>query len=197
MVANLLLLIVTLIVQGSSTNLTLVNLVFIFFFLLSTNSVLVWTGHVLEQFIPFLLCLFNALVNMSNVLLMAGRGTGNGDQGLGNGTDGVLLALLYVASIPVFVAGILLGINNREQVFHGLPLYCVVKINSIQMISTLLDALFCSVSLILAGWIAIKLLLTQQTMDTLLNHFVNNPLLSVVFVTRVMVFLGFVLAALI
>ncbi|KAJ7265412.1 hypothetical protein B0H12DRAFT_197579 [Mycena haematopus] len=204
------LLAVTLIVQGSSASPSLVNLEIIFIITSSTSSALIWTGHARDTHPPFALCLFNASATMSNTPLVAGAalalvvkvwGTAmeilhpRFTRLLGWITWNPLLVLFpFVSAIPLFLAGIALGIEHRDHVLRGAPFYCVVNLDAPQAASSALGAAFTFISLVLAAWTSVRLIQTRQHVDR--QRFTGDAgSVSFVYATRVLLFSLFVLAA--
>ncbi|KAF7335285.1 hypothetical protein MSAN_02339200 [Mycena sanguinolenta] len=204
------LLTVTLIVQGFTANPSLVNLEIIFIISSSTSSALIWTGHARDTHPPFGLCLFNAAATMSNTPLMAGAalalvlkvwgiGMGIWHPRLTPLTEWAtwtpfLLLFPFISAIPLFLAGIVMGLEHRDQVFRGSPFYCVVNLDTPQTTSSILGAAFTLTSLVLAAWTSVNLIKTRQRAGR--GRFTEDPgSVSPVFATRVLLFSFFVGAA--
>ncbi|KAJ7034136.1 hypothetical protein C8F04DRAFT_1102367 [Mycena alexandri] len=202
------LLVVTLFLQGPTANSTLINLEFIFIIASSTSSVLIWTGHALDPEPPFALCLFNASATMANTPLMAGAAVTIVIKIWGTAMmfwhprcrpamvwiiwPPFLVLLPFLLAIPIFIAGVVIGLENRTAVFRGSPFYCVVNSDPVQTTSVLLGAVFTFTSLVLASWTAIKLLGTRRRAGSRLTDDSN---LSYAFALRVVLFSVFVGAA--
>ncbi|KAJ7165964.1 hypothetical protein C8R46DRAFT_1351443 [Mycena filopes] len=199
---------VTLFLQGLTANSTLLNLEFIFIIVSSTNSALIWTGHALDPEPPFALCLLNASATMSNTPLTAGAAVAIVAKVWGTAMmfwlpqcrpvmlwiiwPPFLLLFPYLLSIPVFVAGLVIGLKDRTTVYRASPFYCVVDSAPIQTTSSLLGAVFAFVSLVLAAWTTIKMFQTRRRAGTRLA---DDPNVSYAFAFRVLLFSGFVGAA--
>ncbi|KAJ7094379.1 hypothetical protein C8R44DRAFT_814342 [Mycena epipterygia] len=201
--------VVTVIVQGFSGNSPLLNLEAIFILSSSTSSALIWTGHARDSHPPFALCLMNASAIMSNTPLMAGAALSVVIKVWGTAMviwhprfrpmlermiwTPFLLLLPFVFAIPVFIAGIALGLDDRTKVFRGSPFYCVVDRDAIQIISSILGATFTLLALILATWTAVNILVTRRNVGR--SRFTEDPHISYAFPLRVIVFSVFVGAA--
>ncbi|KAJ6515272.1 hypothetical protein C8R45DRAFT_955891 [Mycena sanguinolenta] len=204
------LLAVTLIVQGPSTNPSLVNLEIIFILSSSTSSALIWTGHARDTHPPFGLCLFNAAATMSNTPLMAGAALALVLKVWGTGMaiwhprftrllewvtwTPLLLLLPFVSATPLFLAGIVMGLEHRDQVFRGSPFYCVINLDGPQATSSILGAAFTLTSLVLAAWTSVKLIKARRRAGR--ERFTTHPdSVSFMFAIRVLLFSFFVGAA--
>ncbi|KAJ7770995.1 hypothetical protein DFH07DRAFT_804443 [Mycena maculata] len=203
------LVVVTLHVQGLQANPTLLNLEVIFILSCSTTSALIWTGHARDPDPPFGLCLMNASATMSNTPLMAGAALAVVTKVWGSATltwhprcavamqwiiwTPFLLVLPFIFAIPLFLAGIVVGLEDQSKVFRGSPFYCVLNVDSLQTISPVLGALFTSVSLVLVSWISVRLLLIRRRVRA--TRLTNDPNISYAFAFRVILFSVFVGAA--
>ncbi|KAF7352261.1 hypothetical protein MVEN_01189800 [Mycena venus] len=201
---------VTLLVQDATANLTLLNLEVIFIISSSTSSALIWTGHARDSHPPFTLCLFNASATMSNTPLMAGAALALVAKVWGTAMiiwhpryrqlfewvtwTPFLLSFPYISAIPLFIAGIVSGLQHRNQVFRGSPFYCVVNLDAPQSTSSILGAIFTFISLVLAAWTSVKLIRTRQRTER--QRFTSDPgSISFMFAIRVILFSFFVGAA--
>ncbi|KAF8182107.1 hypothetical protein K438DRAFT_1975651 [Mycena galopus ATCC 62051] len=204
------LLTVTLLVQSPSTNPSLVNLEVIFIISSSTSSALVWTGHARNLHPPFALCLLNASAVMSNIPLMAGAALSLVTKVWGTAMiiwhprfarplewimwTPFLILFPFISAVPIFVAGVALGLEHQNQVFRGSPFYCVVNLDTPQAISTIFGAIFTLTSLVLAAWTSVQLIRTRLRFDR--QRFTNDPgSVSLMFAIRVLLFSVFVGAA--
>ncbi|KAJ7784138.1 hypothetical protein B0H16DRAFT_1296314 [Mycena metata] len=202
------LLAVTLFLQGPTANSTLINLEFIFIIASSTNSILIWTGHALNPEPPFTLCVFNASAIMANLPLMAGAAVTIVIKVWGTAMmfwhprcrstmvwiiwPPFLVLFPFLLAVPIFIAGVVIGLKNRTAVFRGSPFYCVVNLGPIQTTSSLLGAVFTFTSLVLASWTAIKLLGNRRRAGSRLT---DDAHLSYAFGLRVLLFSVFTAAA--
>ncbi|KAJ7043036.1 hypothetical protein C8F04DRAFT_1286952 [Mycena alexandri] len=169
--ANSVLLAVTLISQGWDTNRALVNLEAIFIVTSACGSLLVWTGHALDQHPPYGLCLANASMVMANVPLMAGSALAIVLKVWGGVMIAchprwqpvvkwiiwtpVLLSLPYVSGIPLFIAGLVIGIRHPSTVYRGSPFYCVVDHPMLQNATSGFGAGYTFLCLALSVWTTI------------------------------------------
>ncbi|KAJ6536670.1 hypothetical protein DFH09DRAFT_992222 [Mycena vulgaris] len=202
--------IVTLLVQGLTASGTLLNLELIFILTSSTTSSLTWTGHARTLDPPFGLCLFNASATMSSVPLMAGAAFSIVTKVWGTAMviwhprcrfvlewvvwTPLLILIPFLFGIPLFIAGIAVGLEDRTKVFRGSPFYCVVDQDSLQTIASILGAVFTLISLILAIWTSIELFISRRRIGS--NRFTQfDPRIPYAFTFRVILFSLFVGAA--
>ncbi|KAJ7696226.1 hypothetical protein B0H17DRAFT_1198146 [Mycena rosella] len=201
--------IVTLLVYGMKANWTLVNLEIIFILSSSTTSALIWTGHARDLHPPFELCLMNASATMANVPLMAGAALSIVAKVWGTAMGiwhprvrpvlewiiwtPILVLLPFIFAVPLFVAGIALGVRDRTKVFRGSPFYCLLGQDSLQTMASVLGAVLTLISLILASWTAIDGFVTWRRVGG--RRIIENPLISYAFILRVILFSVFVGAA--
>ncbi|KAJ7167808.1 hypothetical protein C8R46DRAFT_1350744 [Mycena filopes] len=199
---------ITLFLQGPTANSTLLNLEFVFIVVSSTNSALIWTGHALNPQPPFALCLLNASATMSNIPFTGGAAVAIVAKVWGTAMmlwhprcrhamrwitwPPFLVLFPYILSIPVFIAGVMIGLKDRSTVYRASPFYCIVDSAPIQTASCLFGAVTAFVSLVLAAWTTIKLLQTRRRAGTRLT---DDPNVSYAFALRVIFFSGFVAAA--
>ncbi|KAJ6615619.1 hypothetical protein B0H10DRAFT_2255826 [Mycena sp. CBHHK59/15] len=200
----------TLVIQGSKANIILLNLEIIFILTSSTSSILIWTGHARDSHPPFGLCVFNAAVTMSNIPLMAGAALALVAKVWGTAMMiwhpcmrptlmewvvwvPLLVLLPFVSSTPLFFVGIGLGLKDQSRVFRGSPFYCVLDNSMLQTVSTALGAAFTLLALVLSAWTMINLFVTRRRVRT--RRFTEDPNISFPFACRVILFSGFVGAA--
>ncbi|KAF7305215.1 hypothetical protein MKEN_01236700 [Mycena kentingensis (nom. inval.)] len=140
-VANTFLLIITF-VSHNANNLPLLNLEFIFLITSASASILAWSGHALDSHPPFGLCLWSAVVSMSDVPLMGGSAFAVVLKVWGSVVMATsphwrrtvewttwtpfLLILPYASAIPMFLIALGIGLRNPNLVYRGSPFYCVV-----------------------------------------------------------------------
>ncbi|KAJ7468559.1 hypothetical protein FB451DRAFT_1560288 [Mycena latifolia] len=203
------LLTVTLVALGLRVNWTLFNLEVIFILTSSTTSALVWTGNARNSNPPFELCLMNASATMSNTPLMGGAALSIVAEVWGTAMiiwyprcrpvlkwiiwTPFLLLLPYIFAIPLFIAGISLGLEDRTKVFRGSPFYCILDQYSLQTMSSVLGAVFTLISLILAAWTSVNLFVTRRRVGS--TRFSEDSNLSYAFAFRVILFSFFAGAA--
>ncbi|KAJ7076196.1 hypothetical protein B0H15DRAFT_602704 [Mycena belliarum] len=172
------LLTVTLLAMGLRANPTLLNLEIIFIISSSTSSVLIWTGNARNMDPPFSLCLMNASAVMANVPLMAGAALAIVAEVWGTAMTiwyprfrpvlqwviwtPFLVLLPYISAIPLFIAGTLLGLKDRTDVYRGSPFYCVLDQLPLQMATSIFGAAFTLIALVLATWTSVNLIATRR-----------------------------------
>ncbi|KAJ7703332.1 hypothetical protein B0H17DRAFT_1194518 [Mycena rosella] len=202
------LLVVTLVAQGSKANLTLLNLEIIFILSSSTNSALIWTGHARDLNPPFQLCLMNAAVTISNIPLVSGAALSIVAQVWGTAMGiwhprmksvmewvvwtPILVVLPFLFAVPLFIAGIMLGVRDHTKVFRGSPFYCSLP-DFLLTISTVFGTVFALLTFILATWTVVDRLVARRRVGS--RRVIEDSIISYAFTGRVILFSVFVLAA--
>ncbi|KAJ7636830.1 hypothetical protein FB45DRAFT_682950, partial [Roridomyces roridus] len=205
------LLLVTLYLQGLDANATLVSLEFIFILTSSSASALVWTGHGLDPDPPFGLCLWNASVVMANTPLMAGAALAIVTKVWGTTMSiwhprwqpvmswitwtPFLISIPFLFGCPLLFTAVGLGLKNRDLVYRGSPFYCLLDVDSLQILSSAFGAILTFTSLVLAAWTSVKLVRTRRRIGSARFSAEDSNGISYAFVLRVIFFSLFVGAA--
>ncbi|KAJ7681209.1 hypothetical protein B0H17DRAFT_898265, partial [Mycena rosella] len=200
--------IITVVVQGLRTSATLLSLQLSFILASGAASALIWTGHARDLNPPFELCLINASAIMSNIPLNGGAALSLVVNVWGAAMiiwhprvrpvmqwitwTPILILFPWIFSLPLFIAGIVVGLQDRTKVFRGSPFYCVLD-DSLQTISAALGAVLALTTLILATWTSINLFINRRRVGS--SRFSENSNISYTFTSRVIVFSIFVGAA--
>ncbi|KAJ7771559.1 hypothetical protein B0H16DRAFT_1305969 [Mycena metata] len=190
--ANSVLLAVTLVSQRWDTNYVLVNLEAIFILTSAGGSLLVWTGHALDQHPPYKLCLVNASLGMANVPLMAGSALAIVLKVWG----GVMIAchprwqpvVKWIIWMPLVVYSIRIGNQNPSTVYRGSPFYCVVDHPMLQNATSGFGAAYTFLCLVLSVWTTVNLIATRWRIRRIIEY----PGVSYPFVCRTLFFSIFV-----
>ncbi|KAJ7628834.1 hypothetical protein FB45DRAFT_44927 [Roridomyces roridus] len=205
------LLLVTLYLQGLDANATLVNLEFIFILTSSSASALVWTGHALDPDPPFGLCLWNASAVMANTPLMAGAALAIVTKVWGTTMSiwhprwrpvmswitwtPFLISIPFFFGCPLLFTAVGLGLKNRDLVHRGSPFYCLLDVDSLQILSSAFGAILTFTSLVLAAWTSVKLVRMRRRIGSVPFSGEDSNGISYAFVLRVIFFSLFVGAA--
>ncbi|CAK5279278.1 unnamed protein product [Mycena citricolor] len=203
-VANAVLLGAILASQRANANANLLNLIFLFVVTSLTGSSLALTGHALDEHPPFPLCLQSALVAMSNVPVEAGAALALVLRVWGSVVIACrpsqrraveivtclpfLLAIPLISSLPLFIAGLVIGLGERDRVFRGSPFYCVVDHTTLQDASSGLGAAFTFICLVFAAWTTWLLVTTRWNVRRIIEY----PGVSYPLVLRTLTFSIFV-----
>ncbi|KAJ7491190.1 hypothetical protein FB451DRAFT_1389918 [Mycena latifolia] len=205
--SNIILLAVTLISQRRDANPVLINLEGIFVFTSASGSLLIWTGHARDSHPPYGLCFTNALVGMSNVPFMAGSALSIVLKVWGSVMIAchprwgkavgyiiwmpVLIALPYVSGIPLLLAGLAIGLQDRSKIYRGSPFYCTLDVPPLQNAASGFGAAYTFLSLVLAIWTTFNLITTRWRVRRIIEY----PGVSYPFVCRTLLFSIFVSVA--
>ncbi|KAK6992654.1 hypothetical protein R3P38DRAFT_3083402 [Favolaschia claudopus] len=180
--ANILLVIVTFISQGSEANLLLIHLELIFVLTSGAASLLIWTGHALDMYPPHTLCLTNAFLAMANPPLQGGAAFAIVLRVWGS----VMTACRpqWMPAIRWTVSGPFVGLYNPTKVYRGSPFYCTVDHRKLQDACSGFGACFTFLALLFSGWTAYNLFTTRWRV----RRIVEYPGVSYAFVIRTLVF---------
>ncbi|KAF7294659.1 hypothetical protein MIND_01002700 [Mycena indigotica] len=174
------------ILSRNTTNLVLLNLTLAFIIASISFSILAWSGHALNQHPPFEVCLWSGVIALSNVpligasalalslkvwagVMMTGFPAWRGFYERVSCTP-LLLLLPIVSALPVFCAGLVIGLKDRSIVYRGSPMYCVVNNTPLQYASLGLGAVYSLTCLCFAIGIVIRLLYMRWRICSILDH---------------------------
>ncbi|KAK7046486.1 hypothetical protein R3P38DRAFT_2874012 [Favolaschia claudopus] len=190
--ANILLVIVTFISQGSEANFLLIHLELIFVLTSGAASLLIWTGHALDMYPPHTLCLANAFLAMANPPLQGGAAFAIVLRVWGSVMAACrpqwMPAIRWTVSGP-FVCRLSwlffhVGLDNPTKVYRGSPFYCTVDHRKLQDACSGFGACFTFLALLFSGWTAYNLFTTRWRV----RRVVEYPGVSYAFVIRTLVF---------
>ncbi|CAK5280985.1 unnamed protein product [Mycena citricolor] len=99
-----------------------------------------------------------------------------------------LLAIPLISSLPLFIAGLVIGLGERDRVFRGSPFYCVVDHTTLQDASSGLGAAFTFICLVFAAWTTWLLVTTRWNVRRIIEY----PGVSYPLVLRTLTFSIFV-----
>nr|GAT55966.1 predicted protein [Mycena chlorophos] len=209
--SNAILFVLTLLCQhGEGTHAILLNLLGIFVLVSVSACVLPLSGHAFDMYPPFHLCLYSSVASMWNVPLMAGSALAmvvkvwSGVVIACHPTwrreflewvnyTPLLLALPYIAAVPIFVTGLSIALQNPSLVFRGSPFYCIVENSALQNAASGLAAGFTLLCLVFSAWITGTLLHSRWRLRQIIDY--HGVPYS--FVLRTLLFSCFVAVALV
>ncbi|KAJ7460908.1 hypothetical protein B0H11DRAFT_2057361 [Mycena galericulata] len=198
--SNAILLTVTLVSQRRDAHRLLVNLELLFVLAPASGSLLIWTGHALDSYPPYALCLANASMTMSNVPLQGGAASAIVLQVWGSVMMAChprwirtiewiiwfpfLIALPYVSGLPLFFIGLAMGLSDRSKIYRGSPFYCVLDHAPLQNAASGFGAAYTFLCLALAIWTTFNLITTRWRVRRICEY----PGVSYPFVLRTLLF---------